>query len=105
MDFKWNPGIGIDRNAIERMKQHFPRPEEPPAEAWFMGEKQGYWTQLVEKPVSELETVILEHYLADTGSGIKNFSRREDWVRWFHYLLPRLLDRIYDGALLDLTID
>ncbi|MBZ0286934.1 MAG: hypothetical protein K8I30_04925, partial [Anaerolineae bacterium] len=105
MDFRWIPHKGIDLEAVERMKQHFPKPAEAPPIAWFMDPlNQGYFSELAEIPVEKLDASYLEDFLSDTGGGIKIFGRFEEWVVWFKYLLPHILLRIFEQDLLDHTI-
>src|SRR5438128_1576520 len=103
MDFRWIPGQGIDLAAVERMKQHFPKPNELSYAAWFMGEIH-YINWLTDLTVEQYDVSDLEFYLFDTGGGIKNFGRFEEWVSWFQYLLPHLSLRIMDGNLLCHTL-
>jgi hypothetical protein len=39
----------------------------------------------------------LEDYLLTTGGGIVSFGRFAQWVQWFHYLLPYLIERSEEG--------
>jgi len=93
-------------DAVERIKQHFPVPSEPPREAWFMDPtKQGYYTGLLEAIAGdETDIRYIERYLFDTG-GIKNFGRYKEWVVWFQCLLPHLFAHILKEGLLPLTIN
>ncbi len=106
MDFRWIPNKEIDRDAIERMKQHFPKPTEAPPEAWFINgeDNQRYFTELVDIPIEDIDARYLRDFLSDTGGGIKNFGRFEEWVVWYQYLLPYLLLRIFETELLDHTV-
>jgi hypothetical protein len=104
MDFRWIPHKGIDLEAVERMKQHFPKPAEAPPIAWFITGEVSYRTELLDTPISEIDDFELQSYLDDMAGGIKNFGRYEEWIIWFKHLLPYLLDRIYDDALSILTI-
>ncbi len=106
MEFRWIPRRGIDLDAVERMKQHFREPSEPPREAWFMNPlNQRYFPGLSEVITDKLDTGYIEEYLFDTGGGIKNFGRYEEWVVWFQYLLPHLLTHILEEAFIPLTIN
>ncbi len=104
MNFSWIPGQGADSAAIERMKQHFPRPSEAPPVAWFMSDIQEYHSELLTVPIDQLSTSVLKEYLFDTAGGLKNFFRHEKWVSWYQYLLPYVLERILDESLLELSI-
>jgi hypothetical protein len=104
MPFEWIPGRGIDGDAVERMKQHFPQPTKPTYEAWFISGTINYHHWLFQ-PFEALSSRDLAEYLFDTGSGITSFGRYEEWVVWFQYLLPRLLPRFWEENLLTLMLD
>src|SRR5262245_48940397 len=87
LHFRWKPGSEINSEAIQRMREEFPKPKQLPYVAWFMGSVEYY---------SEVNALIwstydLERYLRDTRSGISSFGRLKIWVEWFHYLLPDLI--------------
>ena len=99
MSFVWKPGTPLDEAALDRLKQHFPKPSEPPPEAWFMGNKQNYYTWVVDTDPTEVDYRTAETYLQDTGGGIKYFPdlefAQQRWRYSFHYLLPYLVQH-YD---------
>jgi hypothetical protein len=106
MEFRWIPGRRIDMYAVERMKQHFPVPSEPPRMAWFMDPRnQGYFPGLIEAITDKLDTGYIEEFLSDTGGGIRSFGRYEEWVVWFQCLLPYLFTHILEEGMLPLTIN
>jgi hypothetical protein len=92
MKFEWVPGQGIRQEALERMKQHFHKPEKPPYEAWFMSEI-NYHTFFLEYAPDELDAKTVRVCLEDYSGGIRNFGRFEEWVLWYQYLLPFMLPR------------
>jgi hypothetical protein len=100
----WKPGQGIDLAAVERMKQHFPKPTKPSFEAWFMNGEIKYVNWLTDLPVDQYDLSELENYLFDTGAGIKNFELYEEWINWYLFLLPHLSLRITEGDLLCRTL-
>lgn len=100
MDFRWIPHKGVDKDAVERMKQHFPRPTEAAHKAWFNSVEPWYFDELLAYPVSVLSTRQIVYYLDEVASGIENFGWRQDWADWFHYLLPYLVQRIVQGEYL-----
>lgn len=93
MKFEWVPGQGIRQDALERMKEHFHKPEKPPYEAWFMGGEINYHTFFLEQTPAEWDLKTVQRCLEDMGSGVRNFGRRDIWVAWYQHLLPLLLPR------------
>lgn len=104
MLFTWEPGNEPDPNALERLKQHFSKPAKPAPHAWFMGAEIHYFTGLMNYPPDEYPCDGLEYYLLDVASGLKNFGRFAEWVEWFHYLLPYLVERSLEGRILGHTV-
>lgn len=106
MEYRWIPGQQLDSAAIARMKAHFPRPATDPPEAWFMSHPQVYHSGLLEALIAVPPNVRdVEHFLEDVGRGIKIFGRRQEWVEWFHFLLPYLLEVIFEHELLPLSMN
>jgi hypothetical protein len=103
LEIIWEPGQGIDLAAVERMKQHFPKPTERSYAAWFMSGIE-YIDWLADLPVEQYDISQLEHYLFDTGGGIKSFGRYEEWVKWYQYLLPHLSTQIMEEDLMCHTL-
>ncbi len=90
--FRWVPGQGPNHDALRRMADAFPRPQEPMGEAWFMGEERQMYPELLgnlDQLMDDQLTVPLE----EIASGTTCFGRLEEWTAWFHYLLPRLIER------------
>lgn len=80
MTFEWIPGTELDQSALDRMKQYFPKPEQPPYEAWFMG-KVDYHEYIVKLPPHEIDTSSIKYYLKDSITGLRSFSKAEDPVK------------------------
>jgi hypothetical protein len=91
MDFRWIPGQGVDLGAVERMKQHFPKPTEAPYEAWFMSGTLNIQEEFLTTPIKEIGARTLVAIISDWYGGLKNFGRYDIWVVWFHHLLPQIL--------------
>jgi hypothetical protein len=87
--FRWLPSSEISLEAIEHMREQFPRPKQWPYKAWFMG-KVNYHEGI---DIQNWSNRQLFEYLQDTRSGISSFGRLKIWVDWFHYLLPDLILR------------
>lgn len=61
-------------------------------EAWFMAPEREMYPQLF----NDLDTVTdseIETALEEIVSGSSNFGPHDEWTEWFHYLLPRLIER------------
>jgi hypothetical protein len=110
MSFAWIPGQGPDTAALERMKKHFPVPDVDAPEAWFAsGEIKVLFPAGMETLPKDLPFDTLYDYLEDTSSGIWIFGRFDEWVQWFRYLLPYLVERSDEvqpvgGSILGVTI-
>ena len=104
MSFTWIPHTVPDEEALERLKQHFPKPSEPPPVAWFMGEKIEYFDEIINTNPDALTLIDLERYFFEACSGLRNFPTAEiavqSWIETFNYLLPYLLPRCHEGYLL-----
>jgi len=97
LNFRWIPGQTIDKAALARMREHFPKPTKKPYVAWFMGEINYHEAQnFREWSVDELG-----NYLFDTNSGIKSFGRLRIWVDWFHHMLPYLIEEHWTSTIAD----
>lgn len=95
--YQWIPGQGVSFEAIERMRNHFHKPNYPMGEAWFNTKKRRLYTELIEMPLSEIKNSELSTYvLFDISSGTKSFGHRQEWDEWFKYLLPDLILRCQD---------
>lgn len=91
----WVPGVGPDADALERLKEHARRPSRPMGEAWFMGERRRFFTELLTDP-SQWQRELIATVLTNLASGPGCFGLRREWTDWLHYLIPRLIERI-DG--------
>lgn len=90
--YLWIPGQGPDATALARMGKAFPRPAEPMGEAWFMGTDREMFPELF----GDLETLAddrIQHALEEIASGCSSFGPLEEWVEWYGFLLPRLIQR------------
>ena len=96
------PAQPPDRAALERMRRHFPKPDELMPEAWFLGEVLFYgW--LAEKSPEELALHALEHAFLEIGTGVGYFpwtSYVPTWKAWFRYLLPYAIARAHESSIL-----
>lgn len=93
MKFEWVPSKEMNWEALERMKQHFSKPTDPPYEAWFMSGINYHSHFLYYKP-NDLD---LEYYFYDTCGGIRSFGRLNEWVIWYQYFLPYVLTDFANG--------
>ncbi len=93
-EYKWIPKNGVSLEAIERMQKHFQKPKYPMGEAWFIGKERRLYTELINKPFTEIEPSELStNVLFEIASGTQCFGHREEWDEWFKYLLPQLILR------------
>lgn len=90
--FSWIPGQGPDRDALDRMVAEFPKPTKPMGEAWFMAQEREMYPRLL-GDLDTLQDSEIEKALEEIASGTSSFGRYEEWVQWYHYLLPRLIER------------
>jgi hypothetical protein len=100
--YEWNPGQGPDPASLERMSRAFPMPKVPMGEAWFMGETRRMFPQLA-GDIHGLSTRELHEALEEIASGVTCFGPLEEWTKWYHYLLPRLVPRAHEGYFRDLS--
>lgn len=73
-------------------------------EAWFQAEERYLYTELLEKPLSEVPANELANVLWDI-SGTSSFGHREEWDSWFKYLLPDLVLRGHEAYVSDLLVE
>ena len=90
--FCWMPGQGADAKALHRMSEAFRRPRRPMGEAWFMGEEREMYPELL-GDLDQLSDEQLTVPLVEIASGTSSFGPMDEWTEWYHYLLPRLLER------------
>ena len=96
--FTWMPGDGPDPKALRRMAEVFAKPKRPMGEDWFMGEKREMYPELL-GDLEQLTDEQLTRPLEAIASGTSCFGPLEEWVEWYHYLLPRLLERRWSHVL------
>jgi hypothetical protein len=97
--FVWQPGIGVDDAAVERMRDQFRRPAVAMGEAWFMGERRRMYDWLL----GDLRTFTVEQLrdpLEEIASGNSSFGPMDEWTNWYRYLLAQLVTR-HDEASFD----
>lgn len=94
--FLWHPGTGIDATALARLRSHFPRPNEPMGEAWFMGTERRIFHEL-EGNIAELSAWNLQTPLTEIATGTSSFGPYAEWNTWYHYLLGQLLPRSHEA--------
>ena len=90
--YRWVPGEGPDSDAIARLKEAFPKPQEAMGEAWFIGDVRKTFPELM----GNLDALDDEQFttpLWELSSGPGCFGPREEWTDWYHFLLPRLVER------------
>ncbi len=90
--FVWVPGQGPDPVALDRMRRAFPKPNAPMGEAWFMGSKRQMYPRLAEN-LEALPDSDVTKALEEIASGTHAFGQFKEWVDWYHYLLPHLIER------------
>lgn len=90
--FQWIPTNGPDRRALNRMMRAFPMPKVSMGEAWFMSEQRKMYPELT-ADLDALPDDDIIRPLEEIASGNTCFGPLEEWTDWFHYLLPRLMDR------------
>ena len=89
--FLWNiPYQPPDSAAIERMRQHFPKPADLMPAAWFMGGVT-FLKEFDTTAPEALTTDRLAYAMSEIRVGIEafpNVSYISVWKEWFRYLLP-----------------
>jgi len=93
--FVWRPGEGYDAQALARIRRAFPRPAEPMGEAWFMGEKRRFFTELAGN-LDDLVVGAFDGPLSEIAGGFSRFGAREEWRLWLHHLLGPLIPRSHE---------
>lgn len=61
-------------------------------EAWFMGTEREMYPQLL-GDLDALPDEDIARPLEEIASGSSSFGAFEEWIEWYHYLLPRLILR------------
>lgn len=61
-------------------------------EAWFMAHERKMYRRLL-GDLDALPDGDLEEALVEIAAGPVSFGPRDEWTEWYHYLLPRLIDR------------
>ena len=95
--YEWIPGKGISLEAIERMRNHFRKPQRAMGEAWFNTKERRIYTELVDQPFENIKNSDLcIDILFEISSGTKSFGHRDEWDEWFKFLLPSVILRCND---------
>ena len=94
-NFEWAPGVGINREALARLRAHFRRPATPMGEAWFMGEERRMFNELA-GDISRLTAWQLQEPLQEIASGTSSFGPQDEWHDWYHHLLGELVPRSHE---------
>jgi hypothetical protein len=82
--------------AIERMRQHFPKPNELMPIPWFMGWDITFHETIAQESPQIVSAKIFSDALQDIAGGIRSFPEVEyvpTWIVWFKYLLPDVILR------------
>jgi hypothetical protein len=98
--FIWMPGHGPDLTSLARMATMFPQPKKPMGEAWFMAPERKMYPELF----SDLDTIPDEQIveaLTEIATGQSCFGPYDEWTDWYHYLLPRLIERDWSTSIFD----
>lgn len=93
--YLWAPMQGPDRAALDRMIGAFPKPAAPMGEAWFMGAKREMYPQLL-GDLDALPDGDIARGLEEIASGSSSFGPFQEWIEWYHYLLPRVIEREWE---------
>jgi hypothetical protein len=103
--YKWVPCKGPAAEAVERMRTHFRKPRQPMGEAWFMSTERYLYTELSEKPLGEIGVDTLSDCLWEIASGTGSFGHRDEWDKWFRFLLPDLVLRGHETDAFDFLLE
>lgn len=93
-EFSWLPGVGADREALQRIRQAYPCPAKAMGEAWFMGERRRFPELL--GSLDGLTNTELADALGEIVRGGCYFGPRDEWRDWHHYLLTERYSRIHE---------
>src|SRR3982751_1905908 len=91
--FRWVPGQGPDSRALGRMIEMFAKPKKPMGEAWFIAPERKMFPELLGDLELLSDDGILEPLRETIGPSC--FGPHDEWTEWFHYLLPRVLQRAW----------
>lgn len=90
--YRWVPGQGPDRAALQRLRALTRVPKQPMGEAWFMGETRRMYPALMHDDPSRWPREELDSALYELASGPVAFGPLREWSLWFAFLLPRALE-------------
>lgn len=91
-EYRWIPGQGPDRTALQRLRALTRVPKQPMGEAWFMGETRRMYPALMHDDPSRWPRDELDSALYELASGPVAFGPLREWSLWFAFLLPRALE-------------
>lgn len=94
----WIPGKGPNPEALDRLKEHFRQPRSPMGGAWVMSGERKLFTDRSDRDLSQIPAQDLAEILFEITSGTSSFGAQEEWRSWFHFLLPRLVDRAFEST-------
>lgn len=72
--------------------------------AWFMGQERRIFTEFMDCPLRTVARSVIDEALHEIASGVRSFGRRDEWIAWFHYLLPEVIERAEEWHLLEMLI-
>lgn len=93
-DYRWSPGHGPDRAALQRLHALTRVPKQPMGEAWFMGDTRRMYPALMHDDPAQWPRDELDSALYELASGPVAFGPLREWSLWFTFLLPRALELI-----------
>ena len=77
------------------MSRAFPKPARPMGEAWFMGTERKMYPTL-RGDLDALPDDEIAQALEEIITGTTSFGPLEEWIEWYHFLLPRLILRNWE---------
>jgi len=80
------------------MAAAFPKPRKPMGEAWFMAPERQMYPELL-GDLDALTDEQLDRPMEEVAIGPTSFGQLPEWTEWYHYLLPRLLQRPWRAVL------
>lgn len=80
--------------ALERMSVASPKPKKPMGEAWFIAPEREMYPLLL-GDLDALADEQFERPITEMAIGPTSFGELPEWTEWYHYLLPRLLQRTW----------
>jgi len=75
MGFEWIPNTQPNEVILNRLKKNLPKPESPPAYAWFISGHIDYFDELMRISPQDIDMQTLERLLNEIQGGIVNFPK------------------------------